>query len=98
MSKHYFPKTNRLHKIFNNNAVKVSCISMNDMPSIISSQNKRLSKPRTTGHGCTRGTRGNCSLQYQCLRLYVIYRADQNLLQSYKTFKEQFRNHTKDSG
>ena len=46
--KQHFPKSNRLHKIFNKNTVKVSYSCMSNLSSIISSHNKRLLRPRIT--------------------------------------------------
>ena len=56
-----------LHKIFNENTVKVSCSYLSNMSSIIPSRSKRLLRPITTKHCCNCGTRENCSLQNQCL-------------------------------
>ena len=43
----YFPRTNKLHKIFNRNKVKVRYSSMNNMSKIIKGHNKKVTlKPR----------------------------------------------------
>ena len=74
--KQHFLKSYRLHKVFSKNKLEVSCSYMNNMSSIISSQSKRLLKPRTTQYGCNCQRRKNCPLQNQCLTLNIIYRAD----------------------
>ena len=70
-----FPKINRLHKIFNENTVKVSCSYLSNMSSIIPSLSKRLLRPITMEH-CNCGTRENCSLQNQCLTPNLVYQVD----------------------
>ena len=74
--KQHFPKSNRLHKIFNKNTVKVSYSCMSNLSSIILSHNKRLLRPRITEYSCNCRTRENCPLQNQCLTPNLIYRAD----------------------
>ena len=74
--KPHLPKSNRLHRIFNKNMVKVICSPMSNMSSIITLHNKRLLRPRTTEYGCNCQTRENCLLQNQCLTLNLIYQAD----------------------
>ena len=82
--KQYFPKSNRLHKIFNNNTMKVSYSFMSNMSSIISLHNKRLLQPRINEYGCNCRTRENCPLQNQCLTPNLIYRADvENIANNY---------------
>ena len=46
--KTYFPKTNKLHKIFNKNTVKVSYSCMSNMSSILSSYNLNVNNPYKT--------------------------------------------------
>ena len=41
--RHHFPTSNKLHKIFNKNTVKVSYCCTQNVPSIIKSHNKKLS-------------------------------------------------------
>ena len=51
--KRHFPKTNKLHKIFNKNTVKVSYSCMSNMASILSSHNLNLINPfKTQTYGC----------------------------------------------
>ena len=50
--KKHFPKTNKLHKIFNKNTVKISYSCMNNISSIISGHNKNLLNPNVTQYGC----------------------------------------------
>ena len=104
--KQYFPKPNRLHKIFNKNTVKVSYSCMSNMSSIILSHNKRLLWPRNIEHGCNCRTSENCPLQNQCLAPGLTYQADveNNPNKGTKlyfglaeiSFKSWFTNHNKD--
>lgn len=74
--KQQFPKSIRLHKIFNENSVKVSYSGMINMLPISSSHNKRLLRPRTINYGCSCPTRETCQLQNQCLTSNLIYQVD----------------------
>ena len=104
--KQHFPKSNRLHKIFNKNTVKVSCSCMSNLSSIISSHNKRPLRSRITEYSCNCRTRENCPLQNQCLTPNLIHRADvqNNASKGTKicfglgetSFKARFANHNKD--
>ena len=86
--------------------VKISYSCMNNMSSIIPSNNKRLIRPRTTKFVCNCRTRENCPLQNQCLTPNEIYQSDveNNKNKGIKIyfglaetfFKERFRNHNKD--
>ena len=58
--KQHFPKSNRLHKIFNKNTLKLRYSCTSNMSSIISSHNKRLLRLRITGYGCSCRTTENC--------------------------------------
>ena len=101
-----FPKSNRLHKIFNKDTVKVSYSCMSNMSLIISSHNKRLLRPRTTQYGSNCRTRENWPLQNHCLTPNLLYRADvKNNANKGSTiyfgiaetpFKARFANHSKD--
>ena len=50
--KKHFPKTNKLHKIFNKNTVKISYSCMSNISSIISGHNKNLLNTTVTQYGC----------------------------------------------
>ena len=104
--KQHFPKSNRLHKIFNKNTAKVTYSCMSNLSSIISLHNKRILRPRITEYGCNCRTRENCPLQNQCLTPNPIYRADveNNANKGTKmyfglaetSFKARFANHNRD--
>ena len=73
----YFPKTNKLHKIFNKNTVRVSYSCMSNMASILPSLNLNVINPyKTQTYGCNCRTRESCPLQNQYLTSKIIYRAD----------------------
>ena len=103
----YFPKTNKLHKIFNKNTVKVIYSCMSTMSSILSSHNLNVVNPcKTQTYGCNCRIKESCPLQNQFLKPKVVYRTDVENDISTETklylkltetpFKEQFRNHTSD--
>ena len=106
MVKKHFPKTNKLHKIFNKNTVKISYSCMNSISSIILGHNKNLLNTNVTQYGCNCWIRKDCPLQNQCLTPNIIYRTDVHceankdhkfyfgLAQT--PFKERFRNHNRD--
>ena len=105
--KKYFPKTNKLHKIFNKNTVKVSYSCMSNISSILSSHNLNLRNPyKTNTYGCNCRTKKSCPLQNQCLTPKIVYRADVENDTNSETkfyfglaetpFKDRFRNHTRD--
>ena len=73
----YFPKTNKLHKFFNRNSVKVNYSCMINMSSILSLHNLVVVNPyKTQIYGCNCRIRESCPLQNQYLTAKIIYRAD----------------------
>ena len=104
--KRHFPKTNKLHKIFNRNNVKISYSRMSNISSIISGHNKNLLNPTFTQYDCNCQIREDCPLQNQCFTPNIIYRADVHceVNKDYKfyfgvaqtPFKERFWNHNRD--
>ena len=64
--KKHFPTSHILHKIFDNNTVKISYSCMKNINFVISSNNKSLLNPRTTslGHDCQR--KEICPLSGEC--------------------------------
>ena len=101
--KKYFPKKNKLHKIFNKNTLKISYSCMRNISSIISSHNKRVLNPPVTNYGCNCRYKINCPLQNECLTPQIVYKAivsnDQNNeVRQYigltsNTFKERYNGH-----
>ena len=104
--KKHFWKTNKLHKIFNRNTVKISYSSMSNILLIILGHNKNLLNPTVTQYDCNCRIREDCPLQNQCLTPNIIYRADVHCEanKDYKfyfgvaktPFKERFQNHNSD--
>ena len=104
--KKHFPKTNKLHKIFNKNTVKISYSCINNISSIISWHNKNFLNASVTQYGCNCRIREDCLLQNQCLAPNIIYRADVHCEANkdhkfyfgvaQTPFKERFRNHNRD--
>ena len=103
--KKHFPKTNKLHKIFNLNTLKISYSRISNISSFIWGHNKNLLNPIVTQQDCNCQTREDCPLQNQCkYYLNIIYRADVHCGANgdYKLcfgiaqtpFKGRFRNHS----
>ena len=103
----YFPKTNKLYKIFNKNPVKVGYSRMSNMSSILSSHNLNVINPcKTQAYGCNCRIKESCPLQNKCLTPKIICRADvENDISSETkfyfeltetSFKKRFGNHTRD--
>ena len=100
----HFPKTNKLHKIFNKNAVKISYSWVRNM-GLILAHSHRLLTPNNSSFGCNCITKSNCPLKETCLTPKMIYQADvrNDVDDEYKfyysltesSFKERFGNHTK---
>ena len=104
--KKHFPCNNNFHKKFNKNAIKISYSCMRNISSIIASHNISVLRPKAKEYGCNCRNKESCPLQNQCLTPKVIYEAtvvnnsdDEKrvyFLASDTTFKERYRNHTRD--
>ena len=74
----YFPKSNRLHKIFNKNTIKLSYSCTENIQQIIKKHNKRIMKqPERTQPTipCNCRNKTQCPLQGSCNTQSVIYNA-----------------------
>ena len=75
----HFPPNHKLHKIFNRNTVKVSYSCMNNVKSIISKHNTRItgkSKPQCEViDPCTCRDKKTCPLQEKCMTKDIVYKA-----------------------
>lgn len=101
----HFPRTNKLHKIFNKNTVKLSYSCMNNMSAVISSHNKSILSPNINVFGCNCRVKCDCPLQNKCLTTQIVYQAevtndndDESKIyigHTSTSFKERYRNHTK---
>jgi hypothetical protein len=104
ISKH-FPKSNKLHKIFNKNTIKISYSCMSNVHSIISAHNKSILHPKQKSFGCNCRVKENCPLNGECLTPKLIYKAEvsNNTNEEHKfyiglaetPFKQRYANHTK---
>ena len=72
----HFPKTNKFHKIFNRNNVKVSYSCLPNFANIIKSHNNRiLSEEKTQDQPkCNCRQKDTCPLEGHCLDKELIYR------------------------
>ena len=61
--KKHFPKTNKLHRIFKKNTVKISYSCMSKISSIILGHNKNLLNQTVTQYGCNCRIRKDFPLQ-----------------------------------
>ncbi len=105
----HFPPNHKLHKIFNRNTVKVSYSCMNNVKSIISKHNTRItgkSKPQCEViDPCTCRDKKTCPPHEKCMTKDIVYKAtittsNTNSTKHYigmtaSTFKERYRNHIK---
>ena len=102
----HFPKTSKLHKIFNRNTVKISYSCTKNMASIISAHNKKILQPKNEEFGCNCRESNECPLDRKCLTPQIVYQADVTnttnvekkhyLGISFPPFKVRSRNHTRD--
>ena len=107
LAKH-FPKTSKLHKIFNRNSVKVSYSCMPNVKSIISNHNRRILKSNkitSDRKTCNCRVKNTCPLLGKCLTKSLVYNAEITTTDTHDsknyigvtagTFKERFNNHKK---
>ena len=103
----HFPKSHKLHKIFNRNYVKVSYSAMPNFSSIINSHNKKIineniEKPPVKPCNCR--SKSSCPLNGDCLQSSLVYicKADTiNITEDHphyiglteNTFKDRFYKH-----
>ena len=102
---HHFPKSNKLHKIFNRNTVKLSYSCTENIFSIISSHSKKLIKNNAPNKNlCNCRTKSTCPLNGQCQSQDKIYKCtvstplnpDKVYLGTAEgDFKKRYYNHTK---
>ena len=76
----HFPPSNKLHKIFNRNTVKVSYSCTKNMKRIIQSHNSKIltlekNEKSDKTCSCPKTKKENCPLSNKCLSSSVIYRA-----------------------
>ena len=71
------PKSNRLHKIFNRNTLKVSYSCTENMAQIIEKHNKKVinTTDKSTNPACNSRIKTKCFLNGNCLQPSVIYLA-----------------------
>ena len=73
---HQFPKSNKLHKVFNRNTVKVSYSCTENISSIISSRNKKLIKNNAKNtKPCNCRSKSTWPLNGQCQTQDIIYKS-----------------------
>ena len=66
----YFPKGNKLNKIFNKNTLKVR-----NMSSILTSHNKKIFAENEKQYECNCRNKDECPLDNKCLTPRVVYEA-----------------------
>ena len=73
----HFPRSHKLHKIFNRNTVKISYSCMNNMSNIIKGHNKKvISKPHDQRPKCNCRKKAECPMEGNCQVNNVIYKCD----------------------
>ena len=104
----HFPRSSKLHKIFNRNSVKVSYSCMPNVKSVISNHNRRILKSNKTSPDlktCNCRVKSACPLLGKCLTKSLVYNAEITTTDTHEsmnyigitagTFKDRFNNHTK---
>ena len=101
----HFPKSNKLHAIFNRNTVKTSYSCTQNMSSMIESRNKNvINKDITKLKSCNCRAKSECSLNAQCQFTGIIYKwtvlspgkpNKQYLRAAEDDFEKRFYNHRK---
>ena len=74
----HFPKSSRLHKIFNRNSIKISYSCMKNVKAIISNPNTRIrsTEPTATKEiNCNCRKKDECPLQEECPTQAIVYQA-----------------------
>ena len=73
----HFPKSNKFHKIFSRNTLKVSYSSTENMAQIIKKHNKKITNTagKSTASAYNRRIKTKCPLNGNCLQPSVIYQA-----------------------
>ena len=73
--RHHFPPSNKLHKIFNKNTVKVSYCCTQNVASIIKSHNKKLINTSIKNTlPCNWGKKHECPLDGKCRAENIVYK------------------------
>ena len=71
----HLPKSNKIHKIFNRNTVKVSYCCTENLSSIIKTHNKKVTNEKITPrYQCNRKIRNDCPLDSNCQTSDIIYK------------------------
>ena len=104
----HFPKSSRLHKIFNRNSIKISYSCMKNVKTTISNHNTRIrsTEPTATEEiNCNCRKKDECPLQKKCLTRAIVYQAEVKSHDNGETkryigvtareFKHRYRNHKK---
>ena len=72
---HHFPKSNKLHKVFNRNTVKVTYSCTENISSIINSHTKKLMKNNAANtKPCNCRTKSTYPLNDQCQTQDIVYK------------------------
>ena len=73
----HFSKSNKFHKIFNRNTLKVSYSCTENMAQIIKKHNKKITNTtdKSTNPACNCRIKAECPLNGNCLQPSVIYQA-----------------------
>ena len=103
----HFPKSHKLHKIFNRNNVKISYSSMSNFSSFINSHKKKIINsniPKQPAPTCNCRLKSSCPLNGNCMQSSLVYicEADTpNVIENHphyigltrNTFKDRFYKH-----
>ena len=99
----HFPRSNKLHKIFNGNTIKVSYSCTDNMAKIIKNHNKKVtSKVAPMSPKCNCREKEKCPFNGNCQATSVIYQAkvktatnpEKNIYRTYRRDTEAKKLHT----
>ena len=93
----HFPKSNKLHNIFNRNIVKVSYCCTENLLSIIKTHNKKVTREKITPRDqCNCKNRNDCPLDGNCHTGDIIYKSiASTTVNPDKNHKTSFKNREK---
>ena len=104
VDKHFGEKTNKFHKIFNRNLLKVSYSCLPNMRRIVTSHNKKITSPKDKVlDPCNCRNKNNCPFSGSCQSSEIVYKAkvipDNGDTKHYiglteNKFKQRYANHT----
>ena len=101
----HFLTHRKISKIFHKNTIMLNYSCCRNIGSVKTSHNRRVFQPTSNNHGGNFRNRAECQHENKCLTVNIAYKAVVSTFSksgkkyfgiSETTFKERFRNHTRD--